>query len=429
MSINLKKHIKRLLFSLIILCFTASNNFAQMFTIGLFYGKDISAVSVVQVTGEYEIFADSTSVEFNKDDIIHVTALQDHVQLKNQHKIIGQFNKIKIIGFLQDNTFKIKPTSPGYNGRVYDDNLFLSATESKLKIINEVDLEKYIAGVVESEGGPKAHNEYYKTQAILCRTYALNHFDRHILDGYNLCDGVHCQAYYAHCHKNTDIKLAASSTKGLVLVDTSLNLISSSFHSNSGGQTANSEDVWLKPLSYLRSVPDSFSLSGRNAFWTKKIPIWKWRQYLINNGIKVDYPGYTHDDLQFWQPNRKRNYEFNGDSIPLKTIRIDWKLRSAFFSLVREGNQLVFKGKGYGHGVGLSQEGAMIMAQMNMNYRDIIMFYYKNIHIVSLRALDFFREVFKLDEEPDSLKTNTPPPIPPENKYSIEEQIKQAPGL
>ena len=77
----------------------------------------------------------------------------------------------------------------------------------------------------------------------------------------------------------------------------------------------------------------------------------------------------------------------------LKTIRIDWGFRSTFFSISEgeEGKYVYFEGRGFGHGVGLSQEGAMRMAELGIPYNKILKYYYKDTHLIHLSALDFFR--------------------------------------
>ena len=88
------------------------------------------------------------------------------------------------------------------------------------------------------------------------------------------------------------------------------------------------------------------------------------------------------DNLYFEQPLRTRYYVYGNDTLPLRKIREDLKLRSTWFSFKPEGNYLIFIGRGYGHGVGLSQEGAMQMARENYSFLDIIHFYYKQVKVV-----------------------------------------------
>jgi stage II sporulation protein D len=75
----------------------------------------------------------------------------------------------------------------------------------------------------------------------------------------------------------------------------------------------------------------------------------------------------------------------------LKKVRNDLKLKSTFFSISEKDGYVVFTGRGFGHGVGLSQEGAMRMAKLGYNYKDILHYYYNDIHLIPLAALNFFK--------------------------------------
>ncbi|NLA23361.1 MAG: hypothetical protein GX879_00175 [Bacteroidales bacterium] len=82
--------------------------------------------------------------------------------------------------------------------------------------------------------------------------------------------------------------------------------------------------------------------------------------------------------------------EFQGISFPLTEVRHYFKLPSAFFSMSLENNQINISGKGYGHGVGLSQESAMQMALEGKNYKDILSYFYTGVHVVNMRTLSVF---------------------------------------
>lgn len=68
-------------------------------------------------------------------------------------------------------------------------------------------------------------------------------------------------------------------------------------------------------------------------------------------------------------------------------MRTDLKLRSTFFSVSKSGNDIILCGKGYGHGVGLCQEGASVMTRKDYDYKQIISFYFKGVNIVPLSSL------------------------------------------
>jgi stage II sporulation protein D len=73
-------------------------------------------------------------------------------------------------------------------------------------------------------------------------------------------------------------------------------------------------------------------------------------------------------------------------------VRNDLQLKSTFFSIESMGDTLVFNGRGFGHGIGMCQEGAMRMTKLGYNYKEVLSFYYRNVHLIDLKDLNFFRE-------------------------------------
>ena len=370
-----------------LLCY---NNFGQRLNIKILSDQTLTSFIFSPVVGKYHVLSDSIILyTLKKNDVINLSIQNDSIVLKTLDHKVGVYKNIRISGAAKTNYAKLKSVNQKSLQRLYDDDLIVSIENNKFFIINNVELENYVSGVVESEGGQKASLEYYKTQAVLCRTYALENFNRHILEGFNLCDEVHCQAYKSKSLSNFDIPEATSSTEGLVIVDSTLSLITAGFYSNCGGQTVNSEDVWSTSRMYLKSVIDTFCIHEKNARWSKNIPFDKWKAYLNANGIKI--PDSEDNNYRFVQNSRLQYYRFNFDSISLRKIRTDWNLKSTYFSINKVGNEICFNGRGYGHGVGLCQEGAMKMAKLGYDYKKIIQFYYKNTFVVSLEALNFFR--------------------------------------
>jgi stage II sporulation protein D len=348
---------------------------------------------VAPFTGSYEIIADGKNLGvFSVTDIMHVSLEGTALKLKTLDQDYGFFNVVKINGTApSNNNIKIKPVEPELKSRTYNDDIELKELNGRILILNDVDLEYYVAGTVESEGGPRAESEYYKSQALLCRTYALEKWNRHTYEGFNLCDGVHCQAYKSRCLKNFDILESTLDTKGQVVVDTAMHLITAAYHSNSGGYTENSENVWVLGKSYLKGKKDEFWSKGYNAYWKKEVSVAEWIKYL--NGYGFNIPANTSAEaFTFSQSSRKIYYTYGSKKLLLTTIRSDMRFKSTFFEVVPSGANLIFKGRGYGHGVGLAQEGAMEMAKQGYDYKQILEYYYSNIHIVSLDALDFFKE-------------------------------------
>ena len=92
--------------------------------------------------------------------------------------------------------------------------------------------------------------------------------------------------------------------------------------------------------------------------------------------------------LNFTQDERKAKIV----GVPLTTIRKDWNLKSTFFSVVYYGDKVVLEGKGYGHGVGLSQEGAIRMVELGIPYKEILVHYYTGAKVVRLGAEEEMEE-------------------------------------
>ena len=148
----------------------------------------------------------------------------------------------------------------------------------------------------------------------------------------------------------------------------------------------NSEDVWSSKKSYLKSVVDTFCRNQVHSNWIDTISIKDWITYLDTTGFEITQKTFNNDSLTFIQEHRKKYYRINGDSILLTKIRSDFNLKSTFFSINPNNDNLILKGTGYGHGVGLCQEGAMQMARYGYSYSDIINFYYKDVSIINLRS-------------------------------------------
>jgi stage II sporulation protein D len=179
---------------------------------------------------------------------------------------------------------------------------------------------------------------------------------------------------------NPLIPEAAFQTKGLVIIDADSALIIAAFHSNCGGETENVENVWLLKKPYLRSINDPYCQNQRNYSWEQKISFDTWKAYLQKEGFKINnnVSSSWYNCLQY---SRKVYYKIGNDSLPFRKIRNDFNLKSAFFSVKVDGNNIVLSGKGYGHGVGLCQEGAMQMARLGYNFREIVQFYYQGVNI------------------------------------------------
>jgi stage II sporulation protein D len=278
--------------------------------------------------------------------------------------------------------FSLRMTDKSHIKKYYSGDLQCLPDFGTLLFINDTDIEKYISGVVMAEGGTGRNLEFFKTQAIIARTYMYKYFDKHLSDGYNVCDNTHCQAFNG-LSSDVLLNIAALETSGQVILDKDSVLIISAFHSNCGGETSSSEDVWLSDQPYLKSVFDPYCRTSRNALWQKSFPENEWISYLRKSGDKevISDPS----ELTFSQEERLTDYKTGSFTLPLRTIRSDLNLRSTFFSVSSTVDSVILKGRGYGHGVGLCQEGAMAMAAKGFKYMEIINFYYTGVFISDIK--------------------------------------------
>ena len=371
------------------------DGYCEKLRVGLYYVSTVRAAEVTFDQGTYVLTGDSTIIDTLRSTFSFTTSTHgDQVKAKLNGRDLGYYDTLRLTQLEGKCGFKIRSLTHNSKNRYYWGDLEISMGKGKLKIINVLELEEYLPGVVESESGSKQGIEYYKIQATISRTYAHAHTYRHAGEGFHVCDHTHCQVYRKRSMKNPEIQMAVEESKGMVLVDSEINLITASFFSNCGGQTCNSEDVWSGKLNYLRSIKDPFCKSMPHFYWKREISKEKWVNY-----VKAKTPGYFKSNntfnerftVDYSQGKRRVYYSNAGFSIQLKDIRSDFKLRSTFFTIKEVEGKLVFRGKGFGHGVGLCQEGAMHMSDLGYSYLEILKFYYSGIHLIHLDDLEFFR--------------------------------------
>jgi stage II sporulation protein D len=119
-----------------------------------------------------------------------------------------------------------------------------------------------------------------------------------------------------------------------------------------------------------------------------------WLSYLkLKHNYPVEEPDARDMALNFKQESRKIFLECSNCKVPLKSIRQDLQLKSTFFSIrPLHKDSVLFLGRGYGHGLGMCQEGAMRMGKLGYNYEQILNYYYQNIMLIDLHKLAFFKD-------------------------------------
>ena len=348
--------------------------------IRLFSDKNIEEVMFIPSFGSYFLETEKgDKLKLNKTTKLKIKDLDGELEIKINDTIYKKTKKVNLTSSGLKSFFQIKPLKPQITERRYEDRLEITSKNKSLFIINIVKTDNYIAGVVQSETwGATTNIDFFKVQAICCRNYLMNNLEKHAEEGYNLCDGVHCQAYKTRANKK-EVTEGAYKSRGEVIVDSQGNIIETLFHSNSGGVTVNAKDVWGKEVPYLVSVEDSFSVGGKHYQWEKYIKLKDWLNYFRNKGLNTKDKEIEDALLTFSQESGRKT-DIMG--ISLKTIREDFDLKSTYFNVQKWGGEVKLTGKGYGHGVGMSQEGAIKMCEEGYEYWEVIEHYFKGVKVI-----------------------------------------------
>lgn len=306
-------------------------------------------------------------------------------------------------------------TQGGHGARgLYPGTVEISADGASLRIVNELDLEDYLVGVVAAELPRTFPLEAMKAQAIAARTYTLSHLGDHAADGADLCSQVHCQVYAGLPPPGSKAARAVRETAGEVLVWNDL-LVDALYHSACGGSTAAPWDVRQgKLLPYLSGASDSdgadsYCGEDHQLSWTARFTRQQAERLISANlGTILGRPGLSPGHLRSLRVAGRLGlrvewlevgtgtgvYRLRGDSIrwlfgsgsPGPT-----GLRSAAFKLLIEKDRrgqppvFVFSGLGHGHGIGMCQWGARGRAENGQTADEILSAYYPGAEIVDLR--------------------------------------------
>jgi stage II sporulation protein D len=264
-----------------------------------------------------------------------------------------------------------------------------------LLLVNTVPLEDYVASVVASEYGLD-DREGTKAMAVVARTYGL--FSSEKFGGtYDHADGTASQVYEGVGAVTERSRRATEATAGEVLTYDGT-LIQAVYFSSSGGHTADNEAVWdaKRPIPYLRGKEDPYDEGSPHHSWSARVDRSTLLQVLTRrHGSLVK--GFTIDERS--SDGRVKtvalltdgeNATMNANDFRLVVNRgVDGApLKSTWFDARRSGSRYVFDGRGFGHGVGLSQWGAHAMATQGRSYRDILRFYYTDIELEQVGEAD-----------------------------------------
>ncbi len=263
--------------------------------------------------------------------------------------------------------------------------------QRKYQMINFLPLELYLQGILQAEISYSWNAEAIKAQAIAARSYALYSMNESKAKNYDVVNSERNQVFSGVAKVHPNIAKNVLATKGVVMVHRN-KPIQAFFHASCGGMTEKAENVWssAESLKYFKPVRCHYCTTHPKYEWdyqlgkdelqrkiTEKLKIKKVKSIKITKKTSSKrIKRITVTD----EKNKKHHLTGN----QLRILLEPSKLLSTKFSFTKKNNKYYFKGKGYGHGVGLCQWGAKTMAERGFNHKRILKFYYKNIKIKPL---------------------------------------------
>lgn len=299
-------------------------------------------------------------------------------------------------------SYRLPDKSYGTNASYYGGFEFdRSSKNGGMTVINYVNVEDYVKGVVPYEMSASWDMEALKAQAVCARTYALKHLNGYPKYGFDVCNTTYSQAYGGVYIKDgtsykSRVDKAVDSTAGECILYGG-NLIDAVYHAASGGATEDAANVWGDTVPYLKGsadryekTPNVYSYSG--SFTASE----------MYSAVKAKNPGFPLKDIAdiscvYTEAGNMLSVTFKDSAGKTETYqRQDCRTRvlgsftaytSQRFSIAKEltaeGERYVVKSSGYGHNVGMSQYGAKGMAEAGYTYDKIIFNYYKGVALSS----------------------------------------------
>ncbi len=276
------------------------------------------------------------------------------------------------------------------NGKSYRGWVELRSKRNGLMlVINELDIEDYLRGVLASEVPAGWESEALKAQAVAARTYALYQKKMSGRRIYHIVATVNSQVYDGSKRENSREAQAIEETRGLVIVYRG-EIIPAFYHSSCGGQTENADELWGIDAPYLKGVDCECQRISKYGIWEKRIGLGQIVNALRHQGhglddvlgmsIKGITPAGRVKAVAIWSSRGEL-------VIPAESLRAaigNSTIPSVFFELEINGSNAVFSGRGSGHGVGLCQWGAEEMAERGCDYLTILSHYYPGTDIMQL---------------------------------------------
>lgn len=290
------------------------------------------------------------------------------------------------LGQWSANGFWVEPQGDGFiyiGDRWYRGRVFVTPDSGGLVAVNYVDLDQYLYSVLGGEMPSSWPLDALKAQAVAARSYALYRRESASNRLYDVGGTTTWQVYRGLIDETQSTHNAVNQTTGQVLTHSG-RIIEAVFHSSSGGHTENVEDVWSRPVPYLRAVAD----------YDAGAPVYEWREMVPMQAFSQRVTGIGNLTAaipeRITPQGRVVSMRLVGDQgsrvLSGDELRRALSLRSTLFSIKPNGSGVEITGRGFGHGVGMSQWGAHNMARQGADYRQILTHYYRGSVLAQIQV-------------------------------------------
>ncbi|MEK7702955.1 MAG: SpoIID/LytB domain-containing protein [Nitrospirota bacterium] len=268
------------------------------------------------------------------------------------------------------------------NGASYPGIIVIRAKNSGVSVINEVDMEEYLQGVLPSEMPPDWPMEALKAQAVISRTYALYQKRKNKGGEYDLPASVLGQVYKGDSVNHPRSAEAIKDTRRLVATYEG-EVVLAYFHSTSAGPTEDAQERWGVDKPYLKGVSCPLDFNSPYFSWKREIPLSDLENALSQAGVETIATLAPFSYSKAGRVLKVRILHAGGETfVKAEELRrlLGYKtLPSTHFKIDSFGKILKISGMGWGHGVGLCQWGTKVMAERGLNFDEIVRYYYPGV--------------------------------------------------
>jgi len=267
------------------------------------------------------------------------------------------------------------------NGKPYRGSVELIPQYKGVLVVNQLPLESYLIGLINAEISSAWPIEAVKAQAVIARTFALQRREMRKGALFHMESTVLDQVYHGLQAEDSRAQRAVMDTAGEVLMYHG-EVIQAFYHSNCGGRTEASENVWGKALPYLKSVRCDYCLHNPATAWEQRLSLRVIEERLRQGGHRViGLNGLRTGPLT---SGGRLKYILAMSSSGQARITGDQFRKALGYGVIKSTNfkmravngDIVFSGMGNGHGVGLCQWGAKQRALEGFTYTEILSYYY-----------------------------------------------------